>query len=283
MRSLRAGSRIRTDDLLITNQLLYQLSYAGIYLGKRHPDGAIPNVEVSLYHDFRHPAEANFADKCRRPARGASRESGLLWRPDQRRLNWRRQPDKYHEPVASRVRLDRIGQPVVAQPHIAGWINGHACVSDQSVNHVEDSARICLPHRNFVVKAGESIIVLRLAPNQSCIKRAKSGERVRHGGRSSCHSQGSISPRDESPMLHSPEDSFFGLTNLSRSSCLKYSMGRTRRWRESDENYDAITTRVGRDVDVEIGLPVVNGPNVAGLIDHHARLTHHRDEAWLSA
>ncbi len=30
----RAGSRIRTDDLLITNQLLYQLSYAGIYLGK---------------------------------------------------------------------------------------------------------------------------------------------------------------------------------------------------------------------------------------------------------
>src|SRR5262249_6743269 len=29
-----AGSRIRTDDLLITNQLLYQLSYAGVYLGK---------------------------------------------------------------------------------------------------------------------------------------------------------------------------------------------------------------------------------------------------------
>jgi hypothetical protein len=31
---LRAGSRIRTDDLLITNQLLYQLSYAGFYEGK---------------------------------------------------------------------------------------------------------------------------------------------------------------------------------------------------------------------------------------------------------
>jgi hypothetical protein len=29
-----AGRRIRTDDLLITNQLLYQLSYAGIYEGK---------------------------------------------------------------------------------------------------------------------------------------------------------------------------------------------------------------------------------------------------------
>jgi hypothetical protein len=26
-----AGSRIRTDDLLITNQLLYQLSYAGAF------------------------------------------------------------------------------------------------------------------------------------------------------------------------------------------------------------------------------------------------------------
>ncbi|MEY2489222.1 MAG: hypothetical protein QOC70_1164 [Verrucomicrobiota bacterium] len=25
----RAGNRVRTDDLLITNQLLYQLSYAG--------------------------------------------------------------------------------------------------------------------------------------------------------------------------------------------------------------------------------------------------------------
>jgi hypothetical protein len=30
----KAGSRIRTDDLLITNQLLYQLSYAGICEGK---------------------------------------------------------------------------------------------------------------------------------------------------------------------------------------------------------------------------------------------------------
>ncbi|MEY2507738.1 MAG: hypothetical protein QOH01_2067, partial [Verrucomicrobiota bacterium] len=26
-----AGRRIRTDDLLITNQLLYQLSYAGVF------------------------------------------------------------------------------------------------------------------------------------------------------------------------------------------------------------------------------------------------------------
>ena len=32
----RAGRRIRTDDLLITNQLLYQLSYAGIYEGNQH-------------------------------------------------------------------------------------------------------------------------------------------------------------------------------------------------------------------------------------------------------
>ena len=29
-----AGSRIRTDDLLITNQLLYQLSYAGKKRGR---------------------------------------------------------------------------------------------------------------------------------------------------------------------------------------------------------------------------------------------------------
>src|SRR5271165_1232738 len=29
----RAGNRVRTDDLLITNQLLYQLSYAGFVSG----------------------------------------------------------------------------------------------------------------------------------------------------------------------------------------------------------------------------------------------------------
>ena len=39
-----AGSRIRTDDLLITNQLLYQLSYAGICLDKRS-SGCYPDVE----------------------------------------------------------------------------------------------------------------------------------------------------------------------------------------------------------------------------------------------
>jgi hypothetical protein len=43
-------------------------------------------------------------------------------------------------------------------------------------------------------------------------------------------------------------------------------MGLSRRCREPDENPDAITAGVGGDVDVEIGLPVVNGPNVAGLI-----------------
>ena len=33
--SEQAGRRIRTDDLLITNQLLYQLSYAGINENRR--------------------------------------------------------------------------------------------------------------------------------------------------------------------------------------------------------------------------------------------------------
>ena len=60
-------------------------------------------------------------------------------------------------------------------------------------------------------------------------------------------------------------------------------MGLSRRCRKPDEDDDAITTGVRGDIDVEIRLPVVDGPNVAGLIDHHARLTHHRDEAWLSA
>ena len=49
---------------------------------------------------------------------------------------------------------------------------------------------------------------------------------------------------------------------------------------EADEDDDAITARIlaGRVV-VEIGLPVVDGPDVPGLIDHDGRLTHHRDEA----
>src|SRR5438128_2464712 len=42
----RAGSRIRTDDLLITNQLLYQLSYAGI---SEKTDSAIPEIPCIVY------------------------------------------------------------------------------------------------------------------------------------------------------------------------------------------------------------------------------------------
>src|SRR5262245_43379937 len=46
-----AGSRIRTDDLLITNQLLYQLSYAGLLLGKStyRTGGEVPYFTVILY------------------------------------------------------------------------------------------------------------------------------------------------------------------------------------------------------------------------------------------
>ena len=51
------------------------------------------------------------------------------------------------------------------------------------------------------------------------------------------------------------------------------------RWRQADEDYDAIATRVEERVVVEIRLPVVDGPDVSRLIDHKARLTHHRDEA----
>ena len=48
-----AGSRVRTDDLLITNQLLYQLSYAG-FSAKTEPEtngdwpGAQPVFLVAL-------------------------------------------------------------------------------------------------------------------------------------------------------------------------------------------------------------------------------------------
>jgi hypothetical protein len=42
----KAGRRIRTDDLLITNQLLYQLSYAGILRPERPPSAAISVLTV---------------------------------------------------------------------------------------------------------------------------------------------------------------------------------------------------------------------------------------------
>jgi hypothetical protein len=43
-----ADERIRTADLLITNQLLYQLSYVGLEVGRSHSFGAgfknLPNT-----------------------------------------------------------------------------------------------------------------------------------------------------------------------------------------------------------------------------------------------
>jgi hypothetical protein len=50
------------------------------------------------------------------------------------------------------------------------------------------------------------------------------------------------------------------------------------RWRscKAHENYDAIATWISAlGVGVEIGFPVINGPNVSCLIDDHGRLTHH--------
>jgi hypothetical protein len=46
----RAGSRIRTDDLLITNQLLYQLSYAGIYARRLAGKYDLQNTFIHLFY-----------------------------------------------------------------------------------------------------------------------------------------------------------------------------------------------------------------------------------------
>jgi len=58
---------------------------------------------------------------------------------------------------------------------------------------------------------------------------------------------------------------------------------RRRRGGEADEDDDAITTRIATKVDVHIRFPVVDGPDVASLIDDHGRLTHHWDETGRSA
>ena len=71
----RAGNRVRTDDLLITNQLLYQLSYAGISLGNRIC-AAIPNggFHIRFYTRKGHVSRACVND-LRDPVRFCSLRS----------------------------------------------------------------------------------------------------------------------------------------------------------------------------------------------------------------
>ena len=54
----------------------------------------------------------------------------------------------------------------------------------------------------------------------------------------------------------------------------------SRWWPEADEDDDSIAAGIPTGgVDVEIRFPVVNGPNVSGLIDGQCSLTHHWYEA----
>jgi hypothetical protein len=59
-----ANGRIRTPDLLITNQLLYQLSYIGLYNRKRTPFLPLPDQEVP-----------NWACKCSKNTHATKRRS----------------------------------------------------------------------------------------------------------------------------------------------------------------------------------------------------------------
>ncbi len=63
-----AGSRVRTDDLLITNQLLYQLSYTGVLslrmaVGHQKPHGTRLGFETvfgpSHPGSYSHAAESS--------------------------------------------------------------------------------------------------------------------------------------------------------------------------------------------------------------------------------
>ena len=66
-----AGSRTRTDDLLITNQLLYQLSYAGRNSHPSTPCGALRIAEVRLQK----------ADSLRTSDRGRLNNSEIFRNP----------------------------------------------------------------------------------------------------------------------------------------------------------------------------------------------------------
>ncbi len=45
----------------------------------------------------------------------------------------------------------------------------------------------------------------------------------------------------------------------------------SRRRGQPDENHDAIATGVAAQVDIKIGLPIIERPNVASLVDHYIR------------
>ena len=53
----------------------------------------------------------------------------------------------------------------------------------------------------------------------------------------------------------------------------------SRRRGQPDENHDAIATRIAAEVEVKIGLEIVERPDVARLINHRVSLAHHRGEA----
>jgi hypothetical protein len=57
LQSVRAGNRIRTGDLLITSQLLYQLSYAGEFLSSLEisGDSLDPQPHFSLLNQESQP------------------------------------------------------------------------------------------------------------------------------------------------------------------------------------------------------------------------------------
>lgn len=61
----------------------------------------------------------------------------------------------------------------------------------------------------------------------------------------------------------------------------------SRRRCEADKNYDAVAARIlTGGVDIEIWFPIVDGPNISGLIDNDGGLTHHWYETgwsrWLT-
>jgi hypothetical protein len=74
---------------------------------------------------------------------------------------------------------------------------------------------------------------------------------------------------------------------IFKKSSQRISVDVSRRGGKAHENHDAIATGILTDgVDAKVGFPVVNGPNVSGLIDGHGGLTHHWYEAgrpwWLT-
>jgi len=84
-------------------------------------------------------------------------------------------------------------------------------------------------------------------------------------------------PSDYCPqIIHEPENAFCNRALGYRGGWNSFSYSRSRRLDsgrrgQAHENHGTVATGVAAEVDIKIGLPIIERPNVTSLIDHYIR------------